>query len=92
MPTFIKTGFWEKNKSSYKGWLNLENLIDSLLLAEGSVKYVLRPTYASMIADGVPSRPTLYTVTNDENKAYIRSTYLWKPDGKREWIASTPDN
>jgi hypothetical protein len=27
MPTFIKTGFWESSVKSYKGWLNLEELI-----------------------------------------------------------------
>lgn len=27
MPTFIKTGFWEKAQKGYKGWLNLDELI-----------------------------------------------------------------
>jgi hypothetical protein len=31
MPTFIKTGFWEKHKSGYKGWLNLDDLFKSFL-------------------------------------------------------------
>jgi hypothetical protein len=54
--------------------------------------YKLRSTYALMIADGTPTINTIYTITNDENKSYNRSTYLWKTDGNREWIASTPDN
>lgn len=29
MPTFIKTGYWESAVKSYKGWLNLEELISS---------------------------------------------------------------
>jgi len=29
MPTFIKTGFWESAVKSYKGWLNLEDLISN---------------------------------------------------------------
>lgn len=29
MPTFIKTGFWEKAQKGYKEWLNLDNLITS---------------------------------------------------------------
>ena len=29
MPTFIKTGYWESAVKSYKGWLNLEELINS---------------------------------------------------------------
>lgn len=27
---FIKTGFWEKNDKGFKGWLNLNQLIESL--------------------------------------------------------------
>ena len=30
MPTFIKTGFWEKTRKGYKEWLNLDELIQSL--------------------------------------------------------------
>lgn len=70
-----------------------------ILLADGStsslndkITYKLKTTYALMIADGTPTVPTIYSVTNDENKSYTRSTYLWKADGNREWIASTPDN
>lgn len=29
MPYFIKTGFWEKSKKGFKGWLNLDDLIES---------------------------------------------------------------
>lgn len=70
-----------------------------ILLADGSTSslndkiiYKLKSTYALMIADGTPTVATIYSITNDENKSYTRSTYLWKPNGKREWIASTPDN
>lgn len=56
------------------------------------ITYKLKATYALMIADGTPDVPTMYSITNDENKSYNRSTYLWKPDGNREWVASTPDN
>lgn len=27
MPTFVKTGFWEKVKQGYKGWLNLDEFV-----------------------------------------------------------------
>lgn len=27
MPTFIKSGFWEKTSKGFKGWLNLDDLI-----------------------------------------------------------------
>jgi len=55
-------------------------------------KSVIKATYASMIADGTPTVDTIYTVLNDENKSYVRATYLWKTNGQREWIATTPDN
>lgn len=31
MPTFIKAGFWEKAKKGYSHWLNLDELITSLI-------------------------------------------------------------
>ena len=36
MPTFIKTGYWESAVKSYKGWLNLEELINSSGVITGS--------------------------------------------------------
>lgn len=35
MPTFIKTGFWEKAKKGYKEWLNLDELIASKSASSG---------------------------------------------------------
>lgn len=32
MPTFIKTGFWERSKNKFKGWLNLDDVITSVAL------------------------------------------------------------
>jgi len=29
MPIFIKTGYWEKQKQGFKGWLNLEDTFSS---------------------------------------------------------------
>lgn len=31
MPTYIKTGFWEKARKGYKEWLNLDSLVQSLI-------------------------------------------------------------
>lgn len=31
MPTFIKTGFWEKRTKGFKDWLNLDELIKSII-------------------------------------------------------------
>jgi hypothetical protein len=58
----------------------------------GGIVYKLKSTYASMIADGTPSATTIYSVTTDENKTLTRSLYIWRTDGKREYIPSTPDN
>jgi len=33
MPTFIKTGYWEKLSKGYKNWLNLNDLINELVPA-----------------------------------------------------------
>jgi hypothetical protein len=33
MPTFIKTGYWESAVKSYKGWLNLEDLISGIAIS-----------------------------------------------------------
>lgn len=33
MPTYIKTGFWEKTKKGYREWLNLDQFIDSRIPA-----------------------------------------------------------
>jgi len=73
------------------------NVVEDVTVVEittnfGNITFKSQPTYALMIADGTPDFPTMYSITNDENKDYERSTYLWKPDGNREWIATTPDN
>ena len=31
MPTFIKSGYWEKKARSFKGWLNLDDLISDVI-------------------------------------------------------------
>jgi hypothetical protein len=31
MPTYIKTGFWEKARKGYKEWLNLDQLITNIV-------------------------------------------------------------
>jgi hypothetical protein len=67
---------------------NIQPLSDYIFAVVG----VVRDTYALMIADGTPVVDTIYTVLIDENKSYVRSTYFWKTNGQREWIASTPDN
>jgi hypothetical protein len=31
MPTYIKTGFWEKTRKGYKEWLNLDQFVQTLI-------------------------------------------------------------
>jgi len=38
MPTYIKTGFWEKAKKGYKEWLNLDQLIESKITPTAGYK------------------------------------------------------
>jgi hypothetical protein len=37
MPTFIKTGYWEAAVKSYKGWLNLEELITNTVPTQSTI-------------------------------------------------------
>lgn len=87
------TYLWKSNGN--REWIastpdNEDSIITDFL--EKTVIFKTTPTYALMIAQGNPILPTMYSVENDENKSYERSTYLWKPNGNREWIATTPDN
>ena len=80
------------NANNSSGTNVFATLVDIEIGLSNKITYKSQPTYALMIADGTPTVPTIYSITNDENKSYQRSTYLWKPDGNREWIATTPDN
>jgi len=92
------------NSIDYFQFINADKFIkqgglsSEFLKADGStdgnhyIKSIIKNTYAEMIADGTPTVTTIYTVLNDENKSYVRATYLWKTNGQREWIATTPDN
>jgi hypothetical protein len=39
MPTFIKPGFWDKKPKAYEHWLNLDNLITSLIPSNSPLRY-----------------------------------------------------
>ena len=80
------------NSNNSTGTNTFATLQDIGIGLSDKITYKSKATYALMIADEIPTVPTMYSITNDENKSYSRSTYLWKPDGNREWIATTPDN
>lgn len=59
MPTFIKTGFWEKAKKGYKDWLNLDLLIQSL-----SPTAPYKVYSALLFQDGTTDDPTTTVLEN----------------------------
>jgi hypothetical protein len=70
MPTFIKTGLWEKASKSFKGWLNLDDLIksivpsytittDKLNAIEGSNNPSSTNVFATV--DDIPAKRKYYT-------------------------------
>ena len=89
--TGIGTGYWLYRYTPYSGLSGLPTTLAGYGITDAT-KFKTVASYALMIADGTPSVATLYEVITDENKSYSRSTYIWKPNGNREWIASTTDN
>jgi hypothetical protein len=59
MPTFIKTGFWEKGQKGYKEWLNLDNLIT------GSIGTGTANQVAFWGTSGLSGSDNLYCNNND---------------------------
>jgi hypothetical protein len=56
MPTFIKTGFWESSVKSYKGWLNLEDLISNSITSSdvtNALGYTPVPNTRTLTINGV---------------------------------------
>lgn len=66
MPTFIKTGFWEKAKKGYKEWLNLDELIKSLIPTSSSV--------SSVTGFGVDNTDPLNPIVNKYDGGNITAT------------------
>ena len=89
--TGIGSGYWLYRYTPYSGLSGLPTTLAGYGITDAT-KFKTVASYALMIADGTPSVATLYEVITDENKSYSRSTYIWKPNGNREWIASTTDN
>jgi len=79
MPTFIKTGFWESSVKSYKGWLNLEELIINTVPPQATI-YTSNGTLTGnrTLSSGGYSL-TLNAVTNFGDNVYIpdASKYLF---------------
>ena len=61
MPTFVKTGYWESAVKSYKGWLNLEEIIFNTLPSQaGNAGKFLR-TDGSTLSWVAILNPNIYT-------------------------------
>jgi len=61
MPTFIKTGYWESAVKSYKGWLNLEDIVSNSLPPQaGNAGKFLR-TDGSTLSWVAILNPNIYT-------------------------------
>jgi hypothetical protein len=54
MPTFIKTGFWERQKTGYDEWLNLEDLINLLIQQSGGGGGIIEHNNTLNIQGGAP--------------------------------------
>ena len=89
--TGIGTGYWLYRYTPFAGLSGVPTTLAGYGITDGT-KYKTVATYALMVADGTPSITTVYEVVADENKGYSRSTYIWKPSGNREWVATTTDN
>jgi len=60
MPTFIKTGLWEKASKSFKGWLNLDQLIQDNVSSNKNKKI-----YTAIISQTGTSAPVVNTLLED---------------------------
>jgi hypothetical protein len=71
MPTFIKTGYWESAVKSYKGWLNLEDLISNSITSSdvtNALGYTPVPTTRTLTINGVTQDLSVnrtFTVSSD---------------------------
>jgi hypothetical protein len=58
MATWIKTGFWEKSQYGFKGWLNLDKLVESIV---GNINNPLVELTNGAIMDLTATKQTLVT-------------------------------
>lgn len=71
MPTFIKTGFWEKTQLGFKGWLNLDQLISSIggSASWGNISGLLSNQVDLQNALNAKQNSLGFTAENQANKA-----------------------
>jgi hypothetical protein len=74
MPTYIKTGFWEKARKGYKEWLNLDQLITNI------VTPLIPPTstykvYTALLTQFGEDAPTAVVLQNTLGGNIVWSRY-----------------
>lgn len=60
MPIFIKTGLWEKASKSFKGWLNLDDLINNVTQSGIDDVKVVQVTGLTLLSTGWTLVGSLY--------------------------------
>jgi hypothetical protein len=76
MPTFIKTGFWEKTKKGYREWLNLDQFVESKI---PSPTYKVFTALLTQSGGGNPQNLT------EGGSLIIGVTYVIDDDGGNGW-------
>ena len=74
MPTFIKTGFWEKARKGYKEWLNLDQFVESKIPAS------TYKVYTAIISQGGENPPVVNKVL--ENTIGITPIFTYTSVGQ----------
>ncbi len=77
MPIFIKPGFWVKSRKQLEGYLNIDNLIQSLIPTPTPPVVSLYKSYVAVISQSGTNAPTVDYVL--ENTLGVNIT--WNYDG-----------
>jgi hypothetical protein len=80
MPTFIKTGYWEKLQKGYKGWLNLDEIISgAAITGSGTSGYFPKFNGTSALQNSSMSETTQGIVTISPSGTF-NSTFILEGD------------
>ena len=73
MPTYIKTGFWEKARKGYKEWLNLDQLITNIVtpLIPPTSTYKVYTAFLTQSGTNAPVATVLENTIGDISFEYI---------------------
>jgi hypothetical protein len=77
MPTYIKTGFWEKARKGYKEWLNLDQFIES------KIPVPTYKVYTALLTQTGEDAPTAIVLENT-----LGGNIVWSRDNEGSYIAT----